>query len=134
MAAFYLSFLPKGWGIIDAMPRTFNAITGPLGGLFLIGMFLPFVRGRAAVAGTCCGLATSIGIGYFTQISEQLHAVGLIAEVPPGISFTWVMPCAIFVTLVSAVLFSLFDSSPRKNLAALTWYTRREKSPLTQPD
>ncbi|MEO8496621.1 MAG: hypothetical protein ABI614_16255, partial [Planctomycetota bacterium] len=38
LAAYCLSFLPDKWGVVDAMPRTFNAITAPLGGLFLVGM------------------------------------------------------------------------------------------------
>ena len=116
------------------MPRTFNAITAPLGGLFLMGMFMPFVRGRAAVAATCCGILTSVFIGYYGQIGWVLHKLGVIANLTPTLSPNWVMPCAITVTLTSAALFSLFDRSPAKNLAALTWYTRREKSPLTELD
>ncbi|MCH8043509.1 MAG: sodium/solute symporter [Planctomycetes bacterium] len=134
VAAFCLKFLPPGWGIIDAMPRTFNAITAPLGGLFLMGMFMPFVRGRAAVAGTSCGILTSILIGYYGQIGWVLHKLGVIADLTPTLSPNWVMPCAMTVTIASAALFSLFDRSGAKDLAALTWYTRREKSPLTQPD
>jgi SSS family solute:Na+ symporter len=131
VAAYSLNFLPDEWGIVDAMPRTFNAITGPLGGLFLVGMFIPAAGGRAAVAATICGLLTSISLGYFKQICEQLQNLGLLEQVPPSLSFTWIMPSALLVTLLSAAIFSQLDYGPRRKLAGLTWYTRHDPPPKT---
>jgi len=130
IAAWQLDYLPKQWGIVDGMPRTFNAITGPLGGLFLIGMLIPRAGGRAAVTATLCGLATSIGIGYSTQIVQLLAAWGFLqSPAMPPLSFTLVMPCSLLVTLATAALLAPFDRSRKANVAGLTWQTRHQPAP-----
>jgi hypothetical protein len=111
------------------MPRTFNAITGPLGGMFLVGMFMPSVGQRAILVGTACGLATSIGIGYFREFGDALRWLGVIESSWPSLSFTWVMPCALSVTFAVAYLLSLVWPEPRRDLAGLTWSRRHEPPP-----
>jgi SSS family solute:Na+ symporter len=123
-AAYALDFLPSGLGIVAAMPRTFNAITGPIGGLFFIGMFLPAVGGRSAVAATLLGLTTSVGIGYSQPLSRLLVEVGLLENPWPVISFTWVMPCALAVTLGSAACLGALFPARRKLDSRLTWRAR----------
>ncbi|REJ89795.1 MAG: hypothetical protein DWQ34_18840 [Planctomycetota bacterium] len=115
VAAFGLNFLPNEWGIIDAMPRTFNAITGPIGGLFFIGMFVRKADARAAVLGALCGMITSLGIGYSEQIGK------LIGSPWPALSFTWVMPCSLAVTVLAGWLFSLFGYPKELRDPRLTW-------------
>ena len=115
VAAFGLDFLPKQWGIIDAMPRTFNAITGPIGGLFFVGMFIRNASARAAVLATICGLITSLGIGYSRQIGE------LLGSEWPAVSFTWVMPCSLAVTVLAGWLLSLLSPRSEPVDSRLTW-------------
>jgi solute:Na+ symporter, SSS family len=142
-AAYGLDFLPARFGIVDALPRTFNAITGPLGGLFLIGMFVGRASGRTATIATGCGLVTSLVIGYWQNLVElaasaglvdaaRLADLGLLDETGAALSlsFTWVMPGALAVTLLVAWLLSRFDADDR-DLAGLTWWTRHEPSPWT---
>jgi solute:Na+ symporter, SSS family len=124
LAAYGLTFLPSKWGIVGSMPRTFNAITAPLGGLFLIGMFLPGVKQRAAILATCCGLATSLILGYSEQLQDLLRSLGWITTTYPPISFTWIMPSALTVTLLTAIGFSRLDGPQDRNLDRLTWFTR----------
>ncbi|MEQ8790339.1 MAG: sodium/solute symporter [Pirellulaceae bacterium] len=145
VAAYGLDFLPGDLGIMDSMPRTFNAVTAPLGGLFLVGIFLPRAGGRAAVVGAICGLLTSIVIGYFhilvgnlvtwkvlstSQVSEWglLEESGKYAELSPF----WVMPCALLATFLVSLLVSFIDRHDGKSLAGLTWSTRHQPSPLTE--
>jgi SSS family solute:Na+ symporter len=128
-AAYGLSYLPGEWGIVDAMPRTFNAITGPLGGLFLIGMFLPFVRGGAAFAATLLGVGASIAMGYSKQLGEQLVAWGFCETAPPSLSFTWIMPTSVVVTFVAASLLALIDPSRPRRLDGLTWFSSQAPLP-----
>jgi Na+/proline symporter len=120
-SATLLDYLPEEWSIIDLLPRTFNAVTAPLGGLFVIGMFLPRAGQKAAIVGTLCGLATSLLIGYSKQLG--LHST--------GISFTWIMPSALLVTVGVAFLLSRFSPAPPRPKAGLTWKSRNEPSPLT---
>ncbi len=153
-AAYGLSYLPDKWGAVDAMPRTFNAITPAMGGLFLVAIFLPRVSGKAVCGGVLLGLITSITLGYFTEISHWLQSRGWtdgIGFAPtelayiggpvsgtaraltqmPGISFTWIMPCALAVLMTSSWLLS-FVYPNRKNLAGLTWKTRNEPCSLVE--
>ncbi len=126
MAAYCLSFLPDKWGVVDAMPRTFNAITAPLGGLFLVGMFLPRVAERAVIAGVTAGLATSIGLGYFEQLAPLLSPLGWnLSE--RTLSFTWIMPSSLTVTFVVSWLASFVEGRGQRSRAALTWQTRNVK-------
>lgn len=144
VAAFGLSYLPAKWGIVDSMPRTFNAVTAPLGGLFLIGMFIPRASSRVAVTATLCGLATSVGIGYFGIIVNGLREFGAFSDsvlqnwnllnsegAVRSLSFTWVMPCAMSVTLGVAFVLSRIGPPRTENLSGLTWSTRHDQSSLT---
>jgi SSS family solute:Na+ symporter len=123
-AAYGLTFLPDRWGIVGAMPRTFNAVTAPLGGLFLVGVFLPFVGQRAVITATVCGLATSITIGYFEQIGDLLQGLGILGAGLPALSFTWVMPSALLVTFAVAAALGRLDPPRKGPIAGLTWTTR----------
>ena len=131
LAAYALTFLPARWGIVGGIPRTFNAVTGPLGGLFLIGIFLPGVRQRSAIVATLCGLLVSIVLGYLQQIGALLGCWGLPGMAWPEVSFAWILPCSMLATLVAAPLLGLWDPSPARDLAGLTWVTRREPTSIT---
>jgi SSS family solute:Na+ symporter len=61
----------SGQNIIDLMPRTFNLFLGPLGCLFLIGMFLPRATARSAVPAVLAALAISVGWAYCRQIFRR---------------------------------------------------------------
>ncbi|MDP7020576.1 MAG: sodium/solute symporter [Pirellulaceae bacterium] len=107
IAAYCLSYLPSEWGIVDAMPRTFNAITAPLGGMFLVGMFIPRAGAKAVVAATFLALTVSVSLGYLKQIGVLLVDSGLLSAPLPSISFTWIMPASLLTSIVSAALLSL---------------------------
>jgi Na+/proline symporter len=124
VAAWLLTWLPATWGIYDAIPRTFNAITGPLGGLFLVGMFLPQVRQAAALGATGCGLVLSIVLGYLPALSGWLQSWGCMTPVWPEISFTWILPASFLFTVLVAPVLSLVDPTPVRNVRGLTWWTR----------
>ncbi|MFT5465818.1 MAG: SSS family solute:Na+ symporter [Verrucomicrobiales bacterium] len=114
--AVLLTQLPSDWGIIDLLPRTFNAITAPLGGLFLIGMFVRRAGQTQALTGTLCGLLTSVAIGYSREL-------GLTEK---SLSFTLIMPSALIVTVGVAWIISRFGPPPKGALGGLTWRTRNE--------
>ncbi len=126
LAAYTLSFMPAHWGIVGAIPRTFNAVTGPLGGLFLIGIFMPSVRQRAAIGATVLGLISSVTMGYLEQIGQLLQQFGATADRLPALSFTWILPCSLLVTLLAAPLLRVLDATTAEDLAGLTWKTRNQ--------
>jgi SSS family solute:Na+ symporter len=108
LAAYGLDELTRDRNIIEMMSRSFNCFTGPLGGLFLLGMFTRRVGNRAATAAGIVGLATSLGLAYGKEL------FGL----ERSISFTWVQPCSLAATIVVGVLLSFLDrpASPRSEL------------------
>ncbi len=122
--ALLLQQMPPHWGIFEAIPRTFNAVIGPLGGLFLVAIFCPCVRQGAAIAATLCGLLVSGVLGYFHQLSTLLQSWGMLRETWPDISFTWIVPCALLATVLAAPILCLGDPSPCRDLSGLTWWTR----------
>jgi hypothetical protein len=107
--AFALTLLPAKWGIVSGIARTFNAVTGPLGGLFLIGLLLPFVGGRAAAVATCLGLVTSVWLGYLEQWSHWLVSWGLLSQPWPELSFTSILPASLAVTMLAAIVLAPLD-------------------------
>ena len=121
-AAYALSFMPDDWGIVAAVPRTFNAVTGPLGGLFLVGMFIKSAGQRAAIVGVSCGMAMSISLGYTEQIGN------LLGQVWPMVSFTWVMPCSLATTLIVAWVCGVLGGRSTHDIAGLTWRESDESS------
>jgi SSS family solute:Na+ symporter len=113
-AAFLLDRLPQQGNIIEMMPTTFNCFTCCLGGLFFVGLFVPRAGNAAAVIATLCGLATSISLGY----GQQLY--GLERK----ISFTWIMPGSLLVTILVAVVLGYLLPASRHG-PGLTWADRR---------
>jgi hypothetical protein len=77
------------------------------------------------------GIAAAVAMGYSKQIGEQLLAWGVLENAPPALSFTWIMPTSLAVVFLSASLLSLIDPSSRRDLAGLTWFSRKEKSSAT---
>jgi Na+/proline symporter len=120
--------LTEKGNIIEMMPKTFNVFVVPMGGLFLIGMFLPACGQRGAVIASLAGLATSFIISY-------AHLFGWTPPISPGgalghmpISFNWVLPSSLVVMFVVAMLGPLFFARPGpEQVEGLTWYSRRQR-------
>jgi SSS family solute:Na+ symporter len=110
VTAYGLDRLTAGRNIIEMMGRSFNCFTGPLGGVFLLGMFAPRVGNRAATAGGLAGLAVSIGIAYGREL------FGL----EQSISFTWIQPCSLATTIGVGLLLMPLDPRPALK-SELTW-------------
>jgi Na+/proline symporter len=123
-AAYVIAGLPAEWGLFGVIPRTFNAITGPLGALFMIGMFLPRVGQRSALISTAVGLMLSILMGYCQQVSVLLQVFGWLARPWPDLSFAWIVPCSFATTFLVALALGWLDRSPSSDLPGLTWSSR----------
>jgi SSS family solute:Na+ symporter len=102
----------SGKNIIDLMPRTFNMFLGPLGCLFLIGMFLPRATARTALPAVCAALAISISWSYCRELFGT----------PFDLSISWaiVVPCCTGF-LLAAVLSSIVDNGKEHSGRRYTW-------------
>lgn len=111
LAAYGLDVLTRERNIIEMMSRSFNCFTGPLGGLFMLGMFAPRVGNRAACTAGIVGLLTSIGLAY----SDRFFGLA------QPISFTWIQPSSLLATLAVGVLLSPLDPAKRLADGNLLW-------------
>ncbi len=109
--------------IVEMMPRSFNCFTAPMGGMFLIGIFLPFVTGRAIVPATAIGLASGLAMAYAKEF-------GLSKQ---DISFTWIVPGSMWIQTLCAIVFSLLDRPLPQNTFGLTWFTRHQAFLMAVP-
>lgn len=115
--AFGIDRLVQDRNIVEMMPRSFNCFTAPLGGMFLIGIFLPWIRGRAVFPATLIAFASAICVAYGKEL------LGF----EKNISFTLVMPFSLIVMLSSAILLNFILHGPETNTSGLTWLSRDQR-------
>jgi SSS family solute:Na+ symporter len=122
LSAYGLNELSANKNMVEMMPRSFNCFLVPLGGMFLVGFFLPHVGGRAVLVASFSALATAIGLAYSRQL-------GLTSR---DVSFTLVLPGALAALLTVAVVLGLFDRPPRERVAGLTYFTRHQRPAIPE--
>jgi solute:Na+ symporter, SSS family len=100
----------SGKNIFDLMPKTFNLFIGPLGSLFLIGMFLPRATGRTATPAVLGAVAVSIVWNYWKEILSipiVWQFASHVVERPVDLSIMWAYTVACLSGLLLAVILSL---------------------------
>jgi solute:Na+ symporter, SSS family len=126
----------SGRNIFDLMPKTFNMFIGPLGALFLMGMFLPRVTGRTAVPAVLSAVGVSIVWNYWKEILSipPVWTVARLAfEKPFDLSIMWSYAIACLSGLLFAVVFSLlFERGGDHPGRQYTWWAVM-KRPLPTP-
>jgi solute:Na+ symporter, SSS family len=118
-SAFFVAFViasdPKKQNIIDLSNMIFNLFVGPLGGLFIAGMFLPWVGGVAALLGTAVGLSVAAVLAFWGDWFD-------LGTAPSTLLIT---PLALLATVVIAGLLGFVLSRPDRRLTdGHTWWTR----------
>jgi SSS family solute:Na+ symporter len=83
-----LAFAGGDAGVIELVNQVGSAFYGPVMAVFLIGVLLPRVDGRGAVAGLAGGLVANL----------------LLARLAPGVSWLWWNPAGALVTTLVALL------------------------------
>jgi len=111
--AWIMLYIPDSYNIIGITFRTFNCALGPLGSMFVIGMFLPHVGQRAVVTSTVLGIILAIGcawwaelvwfLGYADFASLELHL-----ENHPGPSPFLITPLSATSTILLAAILGIF--------------------------
>ena len=125
--AWVLMDLPSDWNIIDTAIRTFDCALGPLGAMFIVGMFLPHVGQLAVVVSTVCGFVLALAIAWWTELVwfmgltdaatlEQAQQV-----VSPPSPFLINPIAAVFTFSLAAVLGALLASPDAERVRPLTW-------------
>jgi Na+/proline symporter len=138
--AWMMSYIPQDYNIIDITARTFNCALGPLGAMFVAGMFFRHVGQRAIVSSVFCGLTIAVGCAWWTELvavgcarwTELVWFLGL-SDYPPliaaqvhvsGPSPFLVTPIAATSTLLIAGLLGVLIPSRNPDRAKLfSWRT-----------
>lgn len=113
VVAWGLANLPGDFNFIDLMQKAFNFMIGPLGVLFLIGMFLPRCRSVSAVTATVVGIIVGLTLAYWQQIVKPFTG----ADMSPY----WVIPCSAMTSLATGVVLSLFEPPVDPAAPIPTW-------------
>lgn len=107
----------SGKNLVDLMPRTFNMFLGPLGSLFLIGMFLPRATARSALPAVIIALSVSVCWSYFKEL------FGRFCETPFDLSIMWAVPLPCCTGFALAWLLSaVFESADDHPGLEYTWF------------
>jgi len=126
----------SGKNIFDLMPKTFNMFIGPLGALFLIGMFLPRATGRTATPAVLGAVAVSIVWNYWKEILSipiVWQFASHVFEKPFDLSIMWSYAVACLSGLFFGLVFSLvFETGGDHPGRDFTWWAVMQR-PLPKP-
>jgi Na+/proline symporter len=129
----------SGKNIFDLMPKTFNLFIGPMGSLFLIGMFLPRVTGRTATPAVLLALGVSIVWNYWREILSiplvRTFTSGVI-EQPVDLSMSWAYAVSCVAGIIFAAILSLlFEKGGDHPGRRFTWWAVMQRPvPTAQAD
>lgn len=125
--AWILLYIPEKYNIIDITARTFNCALGPLGALFVSGMFLKRVGESAVIASTICGLLVALGAAWWIELIwffglTDYETLTEALEFLRGPSPFLITPLAIVASLVSAIFLGwIMPSSDPSKAELFSW-------------
>ena len=147
LLALFFDRLTGSADIPTILPKTFNSLSGGMGGLFLAGMLIPRAGSRAVWPAALVGVASALAVAYSAELLRFLgpSAVKMVGDwVSPefaqrlatrGMGFTWIIPVSTLAALGTAWLLSfVFPHRDPERIRGLTWSTRRDPSPFATPD
>jgi Na+/proline symporter len=117
-----LYHISKGTDIITMCQKGFNCFLGPLGAVFVLGMFSKTVTAKAMVPAFLIGEAFGIGASYSQELFKTAYSTHLVV---PG---SWMV--TVLAALVLARCFGTHVSSEQQQLM---WRNvTRKRNPETQ--
>ncbi len=96
--------------LIEVSGKTVNVFFYPIFGLFFMALFVRFATAMGAIMGAIYGLTAGLIVGYWDVFT------GL-----PRLSFQWIGPTSLLVTLAAGCLFSLLPTKGRPARVAWAW-------------
>lgn len=97
--------------LVEVSSKTVNVFFYPMFGFFFLALFVRFATSTGAILGAIYGLTTAIVVGYWDALTGM-----------PRVSFQWIGPTSMLVTLVAGCLFSLLPLKGRS--PAFAWALR----------
>jgi SSS family solute:Na+ symporter len=96
--------------LVEVSGKTVNVFFYPIFSLFFMALFVRFATAPGAILGAVYGLAAGIAVGYWDTFT------GL-----PKLSFQWIGPTSLLVSLAAGCLFSLLPVKGRAPWVAWAW-------------
>ncbi|MEO6873393.1 MAG: hypothetical protein ABI222_01090, partial [Opitutaceae bacterium] len=96
--------------LVEVSGKTVNVFFYPMFGLFFLALFVRYATALGAIMGAIYGLTAGVVVGFWDVVT------GL-----PKISFQWIGPTALLISLTVGCLFSLVPAKKRGPLAAWVW-------------
>jgi Na+/proline symporter len=96
--------------LVEVSGKTVNVFFYPMFGLFFLALFFRFATAPGAIMGAVYGLTAGVVVGFWDVVT------GL-----PKISFQWIGPTALLVSLTAGGLFSLLTAKNRRPFTAWLW-------------
>lgn len=100
LAARYIAYVPGN--LVAVTAKTNGLFVGPIAGLFLMALFVPFATTAGTIAGAVCGFAAAVFVAYWDV---------LIGGAP--LSFQWIIAAALAVHLAVGAAWSATERSIR---------------------
>lgn len=104
--------------LLEVTSKTVNLFTGPIVGPFFLAMFIRFGTPFGAIMGVIYSLTAAVMIGYWDVFTGGVR-----------VSFQWILPGALIVSLSTSTLFSLLPTCGRSP-AVNAGYTAAVLAPL----
>jgi SSS family solute:Na+ symporter len=122
-----LSIGKVGGDLVEVTGKTVNLLTYPMFGMFFLAMFVRYATPFGAIVGALYSIAAAVLIGYWDVLTGQ-----------PRLSFQWMAPCALAISIAAGCFFSLWPTRGRPRavvagyaaaaiiplLAAISWLMR----------
>ena len=144
LGAMYLDTLTGADDILTILPKTFNSLVGPMGGIFFAGMLIPRASGRAVWIAAIVGFLTALGVAYSRELLQALGpstpaTLGAVLDeefserlVEKGMGFTWIVPYSALASFGTAWVMSfVFPNRDKERIRGLTWQTRHQRERFT---
>jgi SSS family transporter len=127
LLAWAMLSIPEQYNIIGITMRTFNCALGPLGAMFVVGMFVRRAGQTAVVIGACLGLAMSVSVAWWVELNWALGLTDYVTlteatDNVKGPSPFLITPISSTFTVAMAVLLSfVFANSKAEATEQLLW-------------
>ena len=95
--------------LVEVTGKTVNLLTYPMFGMFFLAMFVRYATPFGAIVGALYSIAAAVLIGYWDVLTGA-----------PRLSFQWMAPCALAISIAAGCFFSLWPTRgrPRAVVAA----------------
>ncbi len=108
-ATMFLYHISKGTDIISLCQKGFNCFLGPLGAVFVLGMFSPYATGRCVIPAMLVGEAVGIATSYSSEFFDRDFSTHLV------------VPTAWLATIVACHAFALLPMAGRPTEEQKLW-------------